>query len=165
MVLSFYKPAAADDREICKTASGNAAIAACTRVIESKKYAKKKFKRTLSRSMPIAASNTTSRRSLIRSLPITTSRSSSIRKTGQPTTTAAMPMPASTTTTTRSPSTTRPSAQTEICRGLLQSRSGETQQWQHGRRRRRHRASQGAAAGLAAGIEAATRSLCRQPHR
>lgn len=48
MVLSFYKPAAADDREICKTASGNAAIAACTRVIESKKYAKKKFKRTLS---------------------------------------------------------------------------------------------------------------------
>jgi tetratricopeptide (TPR) repeat protein len=39
---------AADDRETCKTASGDAAIAACTRAIESKKYAKKKFKRTLS---------------------------------------------------------------------------------------------------------------------
>ena len=49
MGLSFYKPAAAaDDRETCKTASGDAAIAACTRAIESKKYAKKKFKRTLS---------------------------------------------------------------------------------------------------------------------
>jgi tetratricopeptide (TPR) repeat protein len=48
MVLSFYKPAAADDRETCKTASGDAAIAACTRAIESKKYSKKKFKRTLS---------------------------------------------------------------------------------------------------------------------
>jgi tetratricopeptide (TPR) repeat protein len=49
VVLSFYKPAAAaDDREACKTASGDAAIAACTQAIESKKYAKKKFKRTLS---------------------------------------------------------------------------------------------------------------------
>ena len=49
MGLSFYKPAAAvDDRETCKTASGDAAIAACTRAIESKKYTKKKFKRTLS---------------------------------------------------------------------------------------------------------------------
>jgi tetratricopeptide (TPR) repeat protein len=49
MGLSFYKPAAAaDDRETCKTASGDAAIAACTRAIESKKYSKKKFKRTLS---------------------------------------------------------------------------------------------------------------------
>jgi tetratricopeptide (TPR) repeat protein len=48
MVLSFYKPAAADDREICKTASGDAAIEACTRAIDSKKYSKKKFKRTLS---------------------------------------------------------------------------------------------------------------------
>jgi tetratricopeptide (TPR) repeat protein len=49
MGLSFYKPAAAaDDRETCKTASGDTAIAACTRAIESKKYAKKKFKRTLS---------------------------------------------------------------------------------------------------------------------
>jgi tetratricopeptide (TPR) repeat protein len=39
---------AADDREICKTASGDAAIAACTQAIDSKKCAKKKFKRTLS---------------------------------------------------------------------------------------------------------------------
>ncbi len=48
MGLGFCNAAAADDRETCKTASGDAAIAACTRAIESKKYAKKKFKRTLS---------------------------------------------------------------------------------------------------------------------
>jgi tetratricopeptide (TPR) repeat protein len=40
--------AAADDRETCKTATGDAAIEACTRAIESKKYNNKKFKRTLS---------------------------------------------------------------------------------------------------------------------
>jgi tetratricopeptide (TPR) repeat protein len=39
---------AADDRETCKTASGDAAIEACTKVIASKKYKKKKQKRTLS---------------------------------------------------------------------------------------------------------------------
>jgi tetratricopeptide (TPR) repeat protein len=46
MVLSFCKPAAADDRETCKTASGDASIEACTRAIDSKKYTK--HKRTLS---------------------------------------------------------------------------------------------------------------------
>jgi tetratricopeptide (TPR) repeat protein len=40
--------ARADDRELCKTASGDAAIKACTRAIDSKKYTNKKFKRTLS---------------------------------------------------------------------------------------------------------------------
>jgi tetratricopeptide (TPR) repeat protein len=40
--------AAADNREMCKTASGDAAIEACTKAIDSKKYNNKKFKRTLS---------------------------------------------------------------------------------------------------------------------
>ena len=44
----FCRPAIADDRELCKTEKGDAAIAACTRAIESKKFKRKKFKRTLS---------------------------------------------------------------------------------------------------------------------
>src|SRR3954469_11375979 len=36
--LSFCGPAAADDRDTCKTASGDTAIAACSRAIASKKY-------------------------------------------------------------------------------------------------------------------------------
>jgi tetratricopeptide (TPR) repeat protein len=48
MVLGFRTSAAADDRDLCKTATGDAAIAACTRAIESKKFNAKKQKRTLS---------------------------------------------------------------------------------------------------------------------
>ncbi len=48
LVLGIRNSAAADDRELCKTASGDAAIAACTRAIESKKFNGKKLKRTLS---------------------------------------------------------------------------------------------------------------------
>jgi len=44
----YCGPASADDREQCKTEKGDAAIAACTRAIESKKFKRKKFKRTLS---------------------------------------------------------------------------------------------------------------------
>ena len=40
--------AAADDREICKTATGDAAIEACTRAIASKKYKARKQRKTLS---------------------------------------------------------------------------------------------------------------------
>jgi tetratricopeptide (TPR) repeat protein len=46
ILLSQGHAAVADDRETCKTASGDAAIAACTKAIESKKYLKKR--RTLS---------------------------------------------------------------------------------------------------------------------
>jgi tetratricopeptide (TPR) repeat protein len=42
MVLGSCKFAAADDRDACKTASGDAAIEACTRAIDSKKFAKQK---------------------------------------------------------------------------------------------------------------------------
>jgi tetratricopeptide (TPR) repeat protein len=48
MASAWCGSARADDRETCKTASGDPAIEACTRAIESKKYNKKKFKRTLS---------------------------------------------------------------------------------------------------------------------
>jgi tetratricopeptide (TPR) repeat protein len=48
MVLGFSFPAAADDRELCKTASGDAAIEACTRAIDSKKFNGAKQKRVLS---------------------------------------------------------------------------------------------------------------------
>jgi len=37
-VLAFCKSAAADDRETCKTAAGEAAITACSNAIASKKY-------------------------------------------------------------------------------------------------------------------------------
>ena len=47
-VLGFTRSAAADDRETCKTASGDAAIEACTRAIDSKKYNGAKQKRVLS---------------------------------------------------------------------------------------------------------------------
>jgi tetratricopeptide (TPR) repeat protein len=46
MLLGFSLVAAADDRESCKTASGDAAIEACTKAIDSKKFLKQK--RTLS---------------------------------------------------------------------------------------------------------------------
>jgi tetratricopeptide (TPR) repeat protein len=42
MVLGNCQFAAADDRDACKTASGDAAIEACTRAIDSKKFAKSK---------------------------------------------------------------------------------------------------------------------------
>jgi tetratricopeptide (TPR) repeat protein len=42
MVLGNCQFAAADDRDACKTASGDAAIEACTRAIASKKFAKQK---------------------------------------------------------------------------------------------------------------------------
>jgi len=48
MVLGNCNSAAADDRETCKTASGDAAIDACTRAIDSKKYNAAKQKRVLS---------------------------------------------------------------------------------------------------------------------
>ncbi len=48
MASAWCGSAAADDRETCKTASGDAAIQACTKAIDSKKYKNKKFKRTLS---------------------------------------------------------------------------------------------------------------------
>jgi tetratricopeptide (TPR) repeat protein len=48
MMLGFRSSAAADGRDLCKTASGDAAIQACTRAIESKKFNGKKLKRTLS---------------------------------------------------------------------------------------------------------------------
>jgi len=48
MVLGNCNSAAADDRETCKTASGDTAIEACTRAIESKKYNGAKQKRVLS---------------------------------------------------------------------------------------------------------------------
>jgi len=48
MVLGLTHFAAADDRESCKTASGDAAIEACTRAIDSKKYNGAKQKRVLS---------------------------------------------------------------------------------------------------------------------
>ncbi len=48
MVLGFGQSAAADDRELCKSASGDAAIEACTRAIGSKKYNGAKQKRVLS---------------------------------------------------------------------------------------------------------------------
>ncbi len=48
MVLGVSFSAAADDRELCKTASGDAAIEACTRAIDSKKYNGVKQKRVLS---------------------------------------------------------------------------------------------------------------------
>jgi tetratricopeptide (TPR) repeat protein len=37
-VLAFCRPAAADDRETCKTAAGDVAITACSNAIASKKY-------------------------------------------------------------------------------------------------------------------------------
>lgn len=40
-VLGFCGPAAADDRETCKTASGDVAIAACSSAIASKKFKKR----------------------------------------------------------------------------------------------------------------------------
>jgi len=48
MVLGQSQFAAADDRDLCKTASGDAAIEACTRAIESKKFNGAKQKRVLS---------------------------------------------------------------------------------------------------------------------
>jgi tetratricopeptide (TPR) repeat protein len=48
MVLGVCNSAAADDRELCKTASGDEAIAACTRAIDSKKFNNKKQVRVLS---------------------------------------------------------------------------------------------------------------------
>jgi tetratricopeptide (TPR) repeat protein len=42
MVLDNCKFAAADDRDACKTASGEAAVEACTRAIDSKKFVKQK---------------------------------------------------------------------------------------------------------------------------
>jgi tetratricopeptide (TPR) repeat protein len=48
MVLGYCNFAAADDRETCKTASGDTAIEACTRAIESKKFNGPKQKRVLS---------------------------------------------------------------------------------------------------------------------
>jgi tetratricopeptide (TPR) repeat protein len=38
VLVTFCGPAAADDRETCKSESGDAAITACTRAIASKKY-------------------------------------------------------------------------------------------------------------------------------
>ena len=48
MVLGNCKYAAADDRDLCKTASGDTAIEACTRAIDSKKFNNKKQARVLS---------------------------------------------------------------------------------------------------------------------
>jgi tetratricopeptide (TPR) repeat protein len=48
MVLGNCNSAAADDRELCKTASGDTAIEACTRAIDSKKFNGVKQKRVLS---------------------------------------------------------------------------------------------------------------------
>jgi tetratricopeptide (TPR) repeat protein len=48
MALGFCNSAAADDRDTCKTASGDAAIEACTRAIDSKKFNSPKQKRVLS---------------------------------------------------------------------------------------------------------------------
>src|SRR5262249_52680173 len=48
MVLGVWSSAAADDRDLCKTASGDDAIAACTRAIDSKKFNAKKSARVLS---------------------------------------------------------------------------------------------------------------------
>jgi len=48
MGLGVCKTAAADDRETCKTASGDAAVEACTKAIADKKYKAKKQRRTLS---------------------------------------------------------------------------------------------------------------------
>jgi len=48
MVLGFNRFAAADDRDLCKTASGDTAIEACTRAIDSKKFNGAKQKRVLS---------------------------------------------------------------------------------------------------------------------
>ena len=48
MVLGQSQFAAADDRDLCKTASGDAAIEACTRAIDSKKFKGAKQKRVLS---------------------------------------------------------------------------------------------------------------------
>ena len=42
MLLGFNCAASADDRETCKTESGDAAIEACTKAIDSKKYLKQK---------------------------------------------------------------------------------------------------------------------------
>jgi tetratricopeptide (TPR) repeat protein len=147
MVLSFYKPAAADDREICKNASGDAAIAACTRAIESKKYAKKKFKRTLSLLYANRGVEYEIKKEFDKAVA---DHDESIKV--DPKNWAAY--------------NDRGNAYAgkhdcdhaiadydEAVKSirnmprLLQSRSGETQQGQHGRRRRRHRASQGAAAG------------------
>ena len=48
MVLGNCNFAAADDRDACKTASGDTAIEACTRAIESKTFNNKKQTRVLS---------------------------------------------------------------------------------------------------------------------
>lgn len=48
MVLGHCNSAAADDRDLCKTASGDTAIEACTRAIDSKKFNNKKQARVLS---------------------------------------------------------------------------------------------------------------------
>ena len=48
MVLGNCNYAAADDRDLCKTASGDTAIEACTRAIDSKKFNNKKQARVLS---------------------------------------------------------------------------------------------------------------------
>jgi len=48
MALGNCNSAAADDRELCKTASGDVAIEACTRAIDSKKFNNKKQARVLS---------------------------------------------------------------------------------------------------------------------
>jgi tetratricopeptide (TPR) repeat protein len=48
MVLGYCNFAAADDRDLCKTASGDTAIEACTRAIDSKKFNNKKQARVLS---------------------------------------------------------------------------------------------------------------------
>src|SRR6185312_1208918 len=48
MVLGNCNSAAADDRDMCKTASGETAIEACTRAIDSKKFNNKKQVRVLS---------------------------------------------------------------------------------------------------------------------
>src|SRR5512135_1810885 len=48
MVLGNCNSAAADDRNLCKAASGDTAIEACTRAIDSKKFNNKKQARVLS---------------------------------------------------------------------------------------------------------------------
>lgn len=46
--FGLCRSAAADDRETCKTATGDTAIEACTRAIASKKYKSRKQRKTLS---------------------------------------------------------------------------------------------------------------------
>jgi hypothetical protein len=143
--LSFYKPAAAaDDRETCKTASGDTAIAACARTIESKRDAKKKFKRTLS----LLNTNRGVEYEIKKDFDHADVAAIKVaRKNGAAYKTAAMPMPARATTITPSPTTTRPSSSIPNM-----PRPSTTEAWSNERRRRnggrrRHRASQRASAG------------------